>query len=291
MLGVMVLTLLCTLAGCNKLEVTEGRTWIYYSEGCLDKINMASYLDVTELTIHASDRDYDWSDGDYVTIDFEALKGFENLETIHFSGITNLDLQGIETVTSLRQIEIDGACEQIRNIESMGGCSGLESLRIRYSQLEDLSFLKNLSALKNLKLAISQNIENFEVIGTLAQLESVDLEATNIGDIEFISSLDHLKSLRIKGGTISKVDAISSLDQLEILTLSGLEVSSIDGLRNLSQLKELTLDGCPITSVEPIKDLVNLEELYIVGCSMIEDLDLLSQTELSIIQDYQPDDQ
>ena len=133
----------------------------------------------------------------------------------------------------------------------------------------DVNFLKNMGHLKRLSI-VGLNIDDYDVLGELSQMEELFLNGITGVDIEVILAMRNLKKL-----SLTDIDAdisfIGQMDWLEVLTLSTMsQVTDLDLLSNLKQLKILVLQTLNITNLEPISNLRMLEVIWLIDLHGIE---------------------
>lgn len=119
------------------------------------------------------------------------------LEYIYIDNYKELDTSTFENFTKAKNISLRKANFTEFSIEKM---SNLEHFSLGYNtKIQDISFLKDAS-LKSVGFANCKNVKNWEILGSLKNLEVLYLE--NIKDIpslDFLSRLNHLKTIRITG--------------------------------------------------------------------------------------------
>lgn len=119
------------------------------------------------------------------------------LEYIYIDNYKELDTLTFENFTKAKNISLRKANFTEFSIEKM---SNLEHFSLGYNtKIQDISFLKDAS-LKSVGFANCKNVKNWEILGSLKNLEVLYLE--NIKDIpslDFLFGLNHLKTIRITG--------------------------------------------------------------------------------------------
>lgn len=119
------------------------------------------------------------------------------LEYIYIDNYKELDTSTFENFIKAKNISLRKANFTEFSIENM---SNLEHFSLGYNtKIQDISFLKDAS-LKSVGFANCKNVKNWEILGTLKNLEALYLE--NIKDIpslDFLFGLNHLKTIRITG--------------------------------------------------------------------------------------------
>ncbi len=251
----------------------------------------------------------------------EGLDQFTSLKKLYLEGIeeenmdylvqcTNLDTlfcnycfeevsyAPLKALTGLKSLYIDGGYNAIKDLSVISNFKELENLSITCTDILNIGFVKDLENLKTLRLSENSKLANLEGIGTLANLEFLELNINSLygDDPEYqeIGNLKNLKSLALH--TVYELDFLYELDQLEELevrltfynnllepishmknlkelTLAQFHTWPTDGevftvLYDLPQLKKLTIDKEEFD--EPVDQLFmveGLEELSITSCS------------------------
>ena len=143
----------------------------------------------------------------------------------------------------------------------------VEDLLIEDENLVDLDFLRDCTQLKSLTLNCGAS--DFQVIGTLSQLVSLDIHSLNLTDLNFLSglSLDFLNcSYCDQLQDITGLDEMASLTFLSLFQCGGVE--DFSALQSLSGLTQLSLSGTKFADLTLLSPLPNLSILSIEGCKV-----------------------
>ena len=155
----------------------------------------------------------------------------------------------------------------------------VENLMIEDENLVDLDFLKDCTQLKSLTLNCGAS--DFQVIGTLSQLVSLDVLSPNLTDLNFLSSLslDFLSC-----SYCGKLQDITGLNEMTSLTFLSLfqcgEVEDFSALQSLSGIVQLSLSGTKFADLTMLTSLPNLSVLSIEGCEV--DYNVFADAEYSL---------
>lgn len=131
---------------------------------------------------------------------------------------------------------------------------------------------EDLGRLKNLKLlslsgspfgGMKPDIEHFEPIFELSNLEYLYLDGTKIKDISKIDKLDKLKHLNLAHTLISDFTPIEKLHNLECLTIGDNNIENIEFLTSLTKLKALSLTTNKLLTIYPILKYSSLKRLCV----------------------------
>ena len=143
----------------------------------------------------------------------------------------------------------------------------VEDLMIEDENLVDLDFLKDCTQLKSLTLNCGAS--DFQGIGTLSQLLSLDIHSPNLTDLNFLSglSLDFLNCSYCD--TLQDITGLNGMTSLTFLSLFQCgEVEDFSALQSLSGLGQLSLSGTKFADVTLLSSLPNLSVLSIEGCEV-----------------------
>lgn len=201
------------------------------------------------------------------------LEGLENL--------LNLEFLNLERTSHLQILEFLSPQEKLKtlnlrcsNVQVMMGFEKLISLEIfnsENSKIESLTFHNSLKNIKKLYLEdLNGHLKSITGLGTLQNLEELELKCLYLETLKFENSLQQLKilklnkiefeeealdfeeirgfykfpnleELRITDTGLASVDFTEPLEKLRIVDLTGSSVSSITGLEKIPNLGELTL--------------------------------------------------
>lgn len=140
--------------------------------------------------------------------------------------------------------------KEVQTLEDLRYFTGLETLIVRKSTVDDYSFLPELKKLKSLDLSGSLvSAETLEHISALKELEALYLNVCGLSNIQAIGTLSALHTLDLSDNSIRDVSALSGCVELRILNLARNSLSTLDGLEQLTALTELDVSTNQITSV------------------------------------------
>ena len=212
---------------------------------------------------------------DLTDADFEALQEFPNLTKLEItypeglgmsdltplSGLTNLtylrvrtqgltSLDGIETLTRLETLNIDGQGATFPSLEPLGYLTELKNLRLPIydENLEiyaDLTPLANCTKLESLR--IDHKVADLSPLSGLKQLVSLNISDGYMGlsgyqTLEPLKALTNLKSLSLRNYNIQDLTGLENLRALENLYIeTGDQLTDISALRDLEDLTNVTL--------------------------------------------------
>ena len=139
---------------------------------------------------------------------------------------------------------------------------GLRGLVAEHDDIESLKGLEHAVNLDTLKLAFNQISDISPLVG-LVNLKILDLQHNQISDISPLARLVNLKLLRLQHNQISDISPLAGLLELQELFLGLNQISDISPLAGLLELHGLALNRNQISDISPLKGLVNLKRLNI----------------------------
>ncbi len=122
----------------------------------------------------------------------------------------------------------------------------------------DISALGSLTNLQDLNLSGTQ-VSDISALGSLTNLKKLDLILTDISDISALGNLTNLEELRLD--TCADISILGSLTNLKKLELSDPRVSDISALGSLLNLQDLDLRFTDVSDISALESLTNLEKL------------------------------
>ena len=244
------------------------KTVIYVSDDGTDISNIAQLTNIEELKIHMS-----------YSIDYSPLEKLTNLKKLHI-GNCNPNLDYLTPLKDLEELTLSGKVvndvtpiieltklkklsvmvDPTANLSGIGKLKKLEVLDFgAYTKLKNISFLKELTLLRELRLPIEGTVDiaiinslpnlrklhlysgghiNFAPLGNNKTIEHIDLvHPTYIDDLTPFSKMANLKMFEAYLAENSKVTALKNMTSLEYFSF-GLyfhitDFSFIDSLKNL----------------------------------------------------------
>ncbi|MFK7950026.1 MAG: COR domain-containing protein, partial [Saprospiraceae bacterium] len=214
------------------------------------------------------------------TFDFSIFKKLKTLHITYWHCYNYLeDLSIIGKITTLEDLLINYIDQGFGDEDY-----SKHAMEYRYKgKIKDLSFLKDLTKLKELTLT-NHRIKDTEILKNFPQLEKLNLSKNRIINTNGLKELHHLKELKFNSCGLSSLDFISKskslqwleindncitdllpiqeLSNLEILEINNNNVSDIQALKNLSLLRFLEIEKNDISDIsmaESFKELVLLK--------------------------------
>jgi internalin A len=132
----------------------------------------------------------------------------------------------------------------------------LTYLDIRWSDIKDLSPLKNLKKLKTI-LLYKCPIEDLSPIRQLYNLEYLMIGSTKIKNLEPLIDIVGLKKLDIGGTQITDLTPLKNLKELEHLAAFKTQINNLKPLKNLSRLKHILINDTLVSDLTPLKGIID----------------------------------
>ncbi|MCM1253521.1 MAG: hypothetical protein NC321_11920 [Clostridium sp.] len=154
----------------------------------------------------------------------------------------------------------------------------LQRLSFYETPIEDLAVLEKLPNLVQLSLCGNENVKNIEAVGTLTEMQDLNIQRCGIKDISFLSGSTKLRNVSLNGNFITDITPLAGLHKLEHLELSDNGISDISALENLSSLYNLALDDNEIQDISALAKLPHLNEVRLFN-NLIEDFTPLADKE------------
>jgi len=214
----------------------------------------------------------------YVDIDFSKLKQLKKVNLQFPQGNVSLyECINIESIDTRYYEKNFTALNKLQKLNFIGAyCDNLESFEgiTKLGNLEDMK-LETTSSLKELKDLHSDTVRIFYLYTE---------QASKLKSLEGIEGLTVVKHIALNG--YKKLESIGSLSRchtLKTLTFENCKIpSDIDQLSALKNLEKLTLDDCKeINALEIVKKLPNLKYLSFDGNTKVIDGNLEFLKELN----------
>ena len=195
-------------------------------------------------------------------------------------GLTNEDIQGLEKMTNLTRLSLDGN-RDITDLSPLSQLTNLKDLNLSNTGATDLSPLAGLTNLTKLNIA-NPDISDLSPLSNLTNLTTLYLDdgsltSSKILDLSPLSSLVNMEQLYIPPTpNYTDFSPLSSMTKLRELTMMGTRhtgsnsITSLSFLTNMSQLERL---GIVVESADlsPIAGLTQLREVELNGALYAED--------------------
>lgn len=199
--------------------------------------------------------------------DISKLANCPNLKELVLESNSLSDFESLSKLEQLEELTL--SCEELRTLDFVENMVNLKSLNILSGNLYDATSLKCLINLKTLRLDADFESENFEVIGTLTNLESLDIDVS-IDNMSYLKELKNMKKLKIS--YLEDFSLLTPMKNLEELNLYYCEYDNAYLLSENKKLRSLTINhgvGIDILDLGFLSDVKTLEEIKIYGDDFI----------------------
>lgn len=187
---------------------------------------------------------------------FQLDKAPNELTTEDFAKITKLDFlvrPDNSVLGSLRAYRISDLSD-IRLLKKFTNLQELDLSFIKYPQKNIPKWAKVLA-----KTGIIDLDERFAIdlspIKNLSALKTLRLSYAQISDIKPLKNLPNLETLFIDNTHVSDLEPLRGLTNLQTLSISETPVSSLEPIKQLRKLQRLIMINCPNITDEQLKDL------------------------------------
>lgn len=158
--------------------------------------------------------------------------------------------------------------------ENIGILDKLQTLRIRFAQVADLSPLAGLKDLSQLEMTFAGDIPSMEFTAKLKHLARVEITTPSQIDLKQVRSCPSLRDLKIRGtgntASVVNVAELAHLADFRGLDLVNVKCTDFEVIERFSKLERLVLDSLEIESIQWIKKLRLLKALYLSNMSIVE---------------------
>ncbi|MCJ1908978.1 hypothetical protein [Planococcus ruber] len=200
------------------------------------------------------------------------LREGENGITVRIGKYNVLESIQYIQINQIKNVEIS-EYYQASQIDFLSDCPSIESVGLYGPNVNDLSGLYKLEALKALSIGDLVPVSSVD----FSQLSSLEeIYGTLPPKAKAIGSLHHLKSMKIwsykpKGKNLEEFRSLKALEKLELITSN---ITSLDGIQGLTRLRHLELYGMrSLKEIEAIQELSgNLRSLSMEGVKNIQNL-------------------
>lgn len=235
------------------------------NEKILDYRQLTQFTGLKELNLECELKDIDF------------LGGLPALETVSLIGTKLLRLDGLTACPNLKTLHVEGNYD-LKEQEAIAQLEGLESLYL--DNVESLEILRPLTNLKRLILDRFYAADDLSVLGTLVNLEYLELHGFGNGVKSFapLKNLTNLKELILPGGGFYfNTTDIFDIASLERLDLSGSTFGSdFSQIAKLTNLKYLNLNKVHVTVNNQVHSSGYYTEVYYDSVELSEVLPAIS---------------
>ena len=102
---------------------------------------------------------------------------------------------------------------------------------------------------------------NITFLGTLGNLERLDLQFSEVTDLTPLKGLPRLERLNLQNAKVTDLTPLKGLGKLKSLNLQNTKVTDLTALKGMPHLEGLCLQNTQVTDLTPLKGLPKLERL------------------------------
>ena len=200
-----------------------------------------------------------------VPFNYSELTDIENLYLEGEEGKT-LDLTGIERLTGVESVWIEGDVESLAPIAALPGVK--EFCLQHVDNIESLEELSGLTTLTEVDLLACDNLNSLKGLENNKEIEYLRVyQCGKFGDISVCKEFSKLKTADLYGSHyLDDISALANLQYLERVDVYNSKVTDISALKNKTTLQRLNIGNTEVfadenkeTSCEVLSTLTNLE--------------------------------
>ncbi len=235
------------LNNCESIELCVAAYDITISS--LESLSLLPNL--KQLTIHVDEMDEP-------AIDFTPVTQLSKLEelSICYGKDKQIDLSFLEQMHTITELFLSFC--KIEDFSFLEQMPQLQCLSLYETPIEDLAVLEKLPELVELSLSGNENAKHIEVVGTLTQLQDLEMKYCGIEDIGFLSGLTELQGINLRANSVTDITPLAGLKKLERLELAENRINDISALTELPHLNKV---GISDNQIEDLSPLAGKEEL------------------------------
>jgi hypothetical protein len=174
-------------------------------------------------------------------------------------GETKIDLSTLAAMRDLEDLRFDAG--HVPAIEPIAGLTGLRRLRIEGQTFQSIAPLAAATGLRWLAIGWWKGMDR---LGTLGELEHVELNEGTVSSLRGFRSWRKLRTLTVFGRKLRSLAGIEHFEGLEDLFLYNTAVADLEPLAATAGLRRLRLDmPTKVTDFAPIGRLERLESLIV----------------------------
>ncbi len=219
----------------------------------------------------------------YFEYTLEGIDNFPNVKNLYVSIDDLEDISALNTLNNLRSLTIDNG-DNIVDFSPLATLTDLQAVSITSNQLKNISFIKNMTDLKEFTVNESLVFDISELSNHKNTLTKVHLsENYKITDYSVIGELTLLTDVKIGNSYDDIIPSFEKLTALDKLSLEG--IGDVTIINTAKTITELTLKDCSLSNLSAISELKNIKKLILDNSSSyIKDLhSVMSLTELEYL--------
>lgn len=188
------------------------------------------------------------------------ISSLSSLRELKIDGVTltSENLKAIAALPKLQSLTLSRC--NLSGISDLAGATNLTALDLSSNTLQDLSALKEMKELKYLNLSHNA-ITSLAHLSELKKLEELDVSFNALKTSTELSACTGLKKLFIGNNSLTQLGGIEKLTALTSLYAENNKLTDINHLSTCSEITDLNVSGNAITDLSPISTMPKLKEL------------------------------
>ena len=185
------------------------------------------------------------------------LKGIENLKKLRFlktqsTGLVKLD--ELKSISSLVHVHFNESL--LMSIDGLQNSKDLFSIKISSSKLQTIHRLKDLKNLRNVDLAMCQELASIDGLQNSNNLLNLIIQNTAINNLDYLSKLKNILILDASScENLQNIKGLSNCINLKGIYLSrNGALNSLEGLENSQKLASIHISSSSIKDLDPISE-------------------------------------
>lgn len=189
--------------------------------------------------------------------DFDHIKKIVADKNLAMCLIRNMKNNGTTDVEDVVEL----LCQSgVKNLSGLSRFYNLQRLYIQDNELEDLSSLGDLPALKIISVAGSKTMKSLSGLRMAPSLEELQAnKVTLLKDIEEVAYLNELKVFAVLMADVNDVSALSNLHELTKVVLNYNSIEDLSPLGEKVKLEWLEAYSNPINNLDGLKNNANMK--------------------------------
>lgn len=243
----------------QKLNVTENHV-LYTNQlwGITELEITTEVKDLSDLSLITFLEKLTIPEGEYENLG--TISSLSSLRELKIDGVTltSENLKAIAALPKLQSLTLSRC--NLSGISDLAGATNLTALDLSSNTLQDLSALKEMKELKYLNLSHNA-ITSLAHLSELKKLEELDVSFNALKTSTELSACTGLKKLFIGNNSLTQLGGIEKLTALTSLYAENNKLTDINHLSTCSEITDLNVSGNAITDLSPISTMPKLKEL------------------------------
>lgn len=138
--------------------------------------------------------------------------------------------------------------ERLKAIEN---CINLKKICLKETSVNDISFLRKMEQVEELKLIDNPGISDINVVANMKNLKELNISGTQVTDISPLKGLSHLKMVWMYGTPIKDISVLAELPEIEDINALKTKVEDVSAFIKAGKLKILGIEKSKLP--KPVK--------------------------------------